>query len=70
MTSADLNDSIIEILQDFSEIQSMMRVLKDGINNENSEIVMTDVGNTLEILLAKISNTQYSLDKYINTAFQ
>jgi len=69
MPKPDLNDYIIDILHDFSEIESMMKVLKDGVNNENSEIAMTDVENTLEILIAKMSNTKFSLEKYIDTTF-
>jgi len=30
---------------------------------------MSDIGNTLEIVVAKISNIKHSLDKYIDTAF-
>lgn len=69
MQNKDLNDFIVDILQDFEEIQSMMKILKESVNSENKEISMTDVGNTLEILIAKISNTKHSLDKYIDVAF-
>ena len=62
----NLNDFIIEILQDFNEIQSITRVLKDSVYNE---ITMIDIGNTLELIISKISNTKYSLNKYIDQTF-
>jgi hypothetical protein len=65
MQNIDLNDFIMDILQDIIEVQSVMEVLKDSAHNENNGIIMTDVGNTLEILIAKMSNTKHSLNKYI-----
>jgi len=70
MQNTDLNDFIVDILQDFCEIESMMKVLKNSVNNENDGITMTDVENTLEVLVAKISNATGSLHKYINAAFE
>lgn len=69
MNEIDLNDFIIEIFQDFNEIESIMKVLKDSVYNSNNECTMADIGNTLEVVIAKISNTKNSLDKYINAAF-
>lgn len=65
MQKPDLNDYIVDILQDFCEIQSSMRILKNSVSNENNEISMADIENTLEIIIAKIFNTKQSLDKYI-----
>lgn len=69
MDKLDLNDFMIEILQDFIEFESMLKVLKNSVFNDNSEITMIDIGNALEIIIAKISNTKHSLDKYIDIAF-
>lgn len=69
MDTIDLNDFITEILQDFIEIESMLKVLRDSAYNKNNDITMLDIGNTLEIIVAKISNTNSSLDKYIDVAF-
>jgi hypothetical protein len=69
MKEIDLNDFVTDIFQDFKEIESMMKVLKDSVFNENNEISMIDVGNTLEIIITKMSNTKISLDKYIDIAF-
>jgi hypothetical protein len=69
MQKIDLNDYIMDILQDIIEIESIMKVLKDSANNENNEIEMIDVGNTLEIMITKMSNVKYSLNKYINLSF-
>jgi len=69
MSKKDLNDFIVEILQDFCEIQSLIKVLKDSVCNENNEITMVDVGNTLEILVAKASSAKYALEKYADFAF-
>ena len=68
MKNTNLNDFVMDIVQDIIEIQSMTKVLKDSTNNENREIVMTDVTNSLEILIAKITNVKISLDKYIDIA--
>jgi hypothetical protein len=69
MNDLELNDFIIEILQDVIELESMLKVLKDSACSERSEITMTDIGNTLEVIVAKISNTNISLNKYINITF-
>ncbi len=70
MQNTDLNDFIVDIFQDMCEVQSILKVLKDSALNENSEIIMSDIGNTLEILIAKISNIKWSLDKYIDITFK
>jgi len=70
MHNEDLNDFIIDILQDFDEIKSTMKILKGSINNDNKEISMIDIENALEVLIAKMSNTRHSLNKYIDTAFE
>ena len=67
--NTDLNDFAIEIIQDFNEIESITKVLKDSVCNENNEITMIDIGNTLELVISKMSNTKYSLNKYIDQAF-
>jgi hypothetical protein len=69
MKDIDLNDFVTDIFQDFKEIESMMKILKDSVFNENNEISMVDVGNTLEIIIAKMSDTKHSLDKYMDIAF-
>lgn len=69
MNKSDLNDFVIDIFQDFNEIESMIKVLKGSVNNENSEILMADIGNTLEVIISKMTNTKISLDKYINIMF-
>jgi len=69
MNTVDLNDFVIDIFQDFNEIESIIKVLKDSVNNENNEIIMKDVGNTLEVIISKMANTKNSLDKYINITF-
>jgi len=63
------NDYIIDIFQDFCEIESLMKILKDSVNNENRLFSLTDIENTLEILITKMTNTNFSLNKYINSSF-
>ena len=70
MDKLDLNDFIMEIFQDLKEIESIMKILKDSAYNNNNESTMTDIGNALEIIIAKMSNTTTSFDKYINIAFE
>ena len=64
-----MNDFIIDIYQDFIEIESILKVLKDSAYNENNECTMKDLGNTLEILIAKMTNTKNSLNKFIEETF-
>lgn len=61
--SKETNDFIVETMQDFNEIYSILKVLKDSINNENPEIELNDISNTLEIIIAKVHNTKLALDK-------
>ena len=63
------NDYIIDIFQDFCEIESLMKILKDSVNNENRLFSLTDIENTLEILITKMTNTNFSLNKYISNSF-
>lgn len=63
------NDYIADIFQDFCEIESLTKILKDSINNENKLFSMFDIENTLEILITKMTNTKISLNKYINNSF-
>lgn len=63
------NDYIIDIFQDFSEIESLTKILKDSVNNENRLVTISDIENTLEILITKITNTKFSLNKYIDNSF-
>lgn len=69
MENVELNDSIIDIFQDICETESMIKVLKESVYVENGAITMSDIGNTLEIVVAKISNIKISLDKYIDVVF-
>lgn len=69
MDNIELNDYIIEILQDLIELESMLKVIKDSAYNDRCEITMIDIGNSLEIIVAKISNTKISLNKFIDIAF-
>jgi len=59
----EINDFFVDIIQDFNEIESLLKVLKDSVNSENNEIVFADIANTLEIVLSKIYNTKISLNK-------
>lgn len=59
------NDYIIDVFQDFCEIESLTKILKDSVNNENKLFSMSDIENTLEILITKMTNTRISLNKYI-----
>lgn len=70
MQETKLNDFISDIFQDISETESIMKVLRESLYAENDVVTMYDVGNTLEIVIAKISNIKYSLDKYIDIAFE
>lgn len=70
MQNIELNDSIIDIFQDICEIESMIKILRESAHIENDAVTMSDIGNALEIAVAKIANIKYSLDKYINIAFE
>lgn len=70
MDDVELNDFITGVSQDFCDIQSMIKILKDAVCNQNLESTMIDIENTLEIIIAKMVNTKYSLDKYIDTVFE
>lgn len=69
MNKKCLNDFIMDVFQDFVEIESMLKVLKNSTSNENCEILMEDVGNILEIVTAKMNSAKISLSKYIDDAF-
>lgn len=69
MKNVELNDSIVDIFQDICETESMIKILRESLCSENRAVTMSDIGNTLEIVVAKISNIRYSLDKYIDIAF-
>lgn len=69
MQKAGLNDSIVDIFQDICETESMIKILRESVYADNGAVTMSDVGNALEIVAAKISNIKYSLDKYIDVAF-
>lgn len=60
----EINDFFVDITQDFNEIESSLKVLKDCLTNENNEIIFKDVANTLEIIISKMHNTQISLEKF------
>jgi len=65
---SEINDFFVDIIQDFNEIESLLKVLKDSVNSENKEIVFADIANTLEIVLSKIYNTKISLNKVTEIA--
>lgn len=69
MGDAELNDFIRDIFQDICEIESLLKVAKEALNNDNGSISKEDTINTLEIILSKTLNSKFSLNKYINTAF-
>lgn len=69
MQNVELNDFIIDIFQDICETESMIKILRESVYTENGAVTMSDIGNTLEIVIAKISNVKHSLDKYIDVAF-
>ncbi len=69
MQNIELNDFIVDIFQDICETESMMKILRESVYSENGAVTMSDIGNTLEVVVAKISNIKYSLDKYIDIAF-
>lgn len=69
MLQKNLNDYAINLIQDYKETESMIKVLKDSVNNENKEINFTDIENTLEIIPAKIKNSNINFDKYIDSIF-
>jgi hypothetical protein len=69
MNKKDQNDYIIDIFQDFCEIESLTKILRDSINNDNRLFSLSDIENTLEILITKITNTKISLNKYINNSY-
>ena len=69
MQGIELNDFIIDIFQDICETESMIKILRESVYSENGAVTMPDIGNTLEIVVAKISNIKYSLDKYIDVTF-
>ena len=66
----ELNDYIIEILQDFSEINSFLKIMKDSVDNDNSGIDKSDISNSLEIIIQKMCNVKSSLSKYIENALK
>lgn len=63
------NDYIIDIFQDFCEIKSLTKILKDSLTNENRIVSITDIENALEILVAKVSNSKIALNKYIDNSY-
>jgi len=69
MQNVELNDFIVDIFQYICETESMIKILRESVYAENGAVTMPDIGNTLEIVVAKIANIKYSLDKYIDVAF-
>jgi len=68
MIEENLNDFLISIIQDLKETESSMKVLKDAANN-NCNIEMNDVANTLEIIIAKINSAKYLLERHVDEKF-
>lgn len=64
----EINDFFVDITQDLNEIESILKVLKDCLNNENNEIISKDISNTLEIVISKMYNTKISLNKFAEMA--
>ena len=58
-----LYDFLIEIIQNLNEIESLLKVLRDSVNNENNRISLNDIENTLETIIARLNSTKISLDK-------
>ena len=69
MKNVELNDYIVDTFQDICETESIVKILKESIYSQNDAVTLIDIENTLEIVVAKISNIKYSLDKYIDIAF-
>lgn len=69
MKNVELNDFIVDIFQDICETESMIKILRESAYRENGTVTMPDIGNALEIVVAKLSNIKYSLNKYIDIAF-
>ena len=59
----ETEDFIVNIIQDVDEINSILKVLKDSVNNENCEIEIYDIANSLEIIISKVYNTKIALNK-------
>lgn len=59
----ELNDFVVDIVQDFNELNSILKILKDSVNNENKEITIEDISNSLEIIISKAYSTKLSLEK-------
>ena len=70
MQNINSNDFIVDILQDICETQSIITIMREAVYNENSSIQNLDIGNTLEIIISKMSNIKYALNKYIDTYFE
>jgi len=68
MFKENLNDFLVGIIQDLKEAESTMKVLKDSANN-NSNIEMNDVANTLELIIAKINSAKYLLERHLDEEF-
>lgn len=66
MNEKHLNDFFVEIWQNYLEVESSLKILKNAIQNENSDFSISDIANNLEIIITLLSNTTISLDKFIN----
>jgi len=55
MKNVELNDYIIDVFQDICETESMIKILRESVYAENGAVTMPDIGNTLEIAIAKIA---------------
>lgn len=69
MQNKELNDFLVDILQDINEVQSLVKIIKNSTGNENAEITIKDINNTLELLDAKVTNIKISFEKVINEIF-
>jgi hypothetical protein len=68
MLEENLNDFLVGIIQDLKEAESTMKVLKDSANN-NCNIEMNDVANTLELIIAKINSAKYLIERHVDEEF-
>lgn len=69
MNEKELNDFIAGILQDLTELESMLQVLREASFSKSHDISIIDIDNTLEVMVDKAYNTRISLNKYIDTVF-
>lgn len=60
------SDCIVDIYQNFCEMESVLKIIKESIFNENKDITMNDIGNALEIIVSKMRENNHSLNIFID----